>query len=389
MTRKCAYLLWLAALTIGWGAHASAQTAGTGAVTGTGGALSSSPASEEGTGLIVTITKAGKKDFSDQKRLGTPIGLPACIDETIEVSVSGLPNSPQFPYLEVWYGTGMGSCNQADRATRVNAAQNCTRLTASTDGQQINSYTVLNTEVKIGPVCDLNAEKTMGSKQGPQTLWFLLLRSQGSAEAAMFYRAFTINIDTVAPDPPTKINEPSGQTDIRLTWELANSATNYWVFADFSEGSLQGDADDADAGTAIGDGCVSRYLREGARVVIDAQAPGLLIRETDSITTEMSFDARDFNGVKKIAVAVAAQDLAENVGVLSRPVCMSVKETTGFWDRYKTPEGNGPGGLAEPGCACSAPGGTHPSRPGAVLAAPVALLLVGAYARRRIRRRAR
>lgn len=400
MTRKSANLLWLAAWMIGWGAHASAQTAGTGAVTGAGGSLSSSPASEEGTGLIVTLVKAGGEDFSDQKRFGTPIGLPACTEGSIDVTVSGLPNSPQFPYLEVWYGTGMGDCDAADRATRVNSAQNCTRLSASTDGQQINSFTVLNTTVKIAPVCDLNAERTSGTKQGPQTLWFLLLRSQGSAEAAMFYRAFTINIDTVAPDPPTELNNPSGQTDIRLTWTLANSATNYWVFADYSEGALVGEEDDSDAGVADGgtgtagsgsaaaNGCTSNYLRKGARIPVEARPPGLLVRETDSISTEMSFDGRDFEGVKKVPVAVAAEDLAGNVSVMSDVSCITVEQTTGFWDRYKSPDGDSAGGVAEPGCACSTPG-AHPNSPGLVLAAPIALLVVGAYARRRIRRRAR
>jgi hypothetical protein len=391
MTRKCAYLLWLAALMIVGGTQVSAQTAGT-TSTGTGGTLSSTPAAEEGTGLIVTMVRAGGEDFSEQKRAGTPLGLPACTEGSIEVSVSGLPNSPQFPYLEVWYGTGQGACNQADRATRVNSAQNCTRLTATTDGQQINSFTVLNTKVQIQPVCDLNAEKLTGSKQGPQTLWFLLLRSQGSAEAAMFYRAFTINIDTVAPFAPINVNDPSGQSEIVLQWELSNSATNYWVYADYSEGSLQ--AEDGDAGV-VGDAgaapinCSSSYLRAGAVIPINAAAPGLLIRETDSISKAMTFDGRDFGGVKNVAVAVAAQDLAGNVGVLSRVHCITVTETTGFWDRYKSPDGADGGGLAESGCACSVPGGTRPNRSGAVLAVPVALLLVGAYARRRIRRRAR
>jgi MYXO-CTERM domain-containing protein len=385
MTRKCAYQLWLAALMISWGAHAGAQTAGSNATTGTGGSLSSSPASEEGTGLVVTLVKAGGQDFSDQKRFGTPLGLPACINGTIEVTISGLPNSPQYPYLEVWYGTGMGQCNQADRATRVNSAQNCTRLTTDRDGQQINSFTVLNATVDIPPVCDLNAEKTTGTKQGPQTLWFLLLRSQGSAEAAMFYRAFTINIDTDAPDAPTKVSAGSGQTEIDVSWELpTTSITNFWVAADFSEGALM---DDSDAGPGSGE-CPSNYLRQDKRFDTNAEAPGLLIKATNSIATELTFSANDFQGAKLVPVAVAAQDLAGNVSVMSEVKCIKVTKTTGFWDRYKSPDGDSDGGLAEPGCACSTPG-AHPSSSGAILAAPVALLLVGAYARRRIRRRAR
>ena len=385
MTRKCAYRLWLAALMISWGAQAAAQSAGSSAPTGTGGSLASSPASEEGTGLVVTLVKAGGEDFSDQKRFGTPLGLPACKEGSIEVTISGLPNSPQYPYLEVWYGTGMGQCNQADRATRVNAAQNCTRLEAQRDGEQINSFTVLNTWVKIDPVCDLNAAETEGSKQGPQTLWFLLLRSQGSAEAAMFYRAFTINIDTVAPEAPTEINAGSGQTEIDVSWVLpTTSITNFWVAADFSEGAL---VDDSDAGVGSGE-CPSGYLRKGKIFDPNGRPPGLLIKSTNSIATELTFSADDFMGAKIVPVAVAAQDLAGNISVMSDVKCIKVTNTTGFWDRYKSPDGSSDGGLAEPGCACSTPG-ARPSSSGVVLAAPVALLLVGAFARRRIRRRAR
>jgi|GEM_PF-5040223 len=385
MTRKCAYQLWLAALMISWGAHAAAQTAGSSATTGTGGSLSSSPASEEGTGLIVTLVKAGGQEFSDQKRFGTPLGLPACSEGTIEVTISGLPNSPQYPYLEVWYGTGQGQCNDSMRSTRVNSAQNCTRLTTDRDGQQINSFTVLNAKVDIPPVCDLNAEKTTGTKQGPQTLWFLLLRSQGSAEAAMFYRAFTINIDTDAPDAPTKVSAGSGQTEIDVSWELpTTSITNFWVAADFSEGAL---VDDSDAGTASSE-CPSNYLRKDKRFDPNAKPPGLLIRATNSIATELTFSANDFQGAKIVPVAVAAQDLAGNISVMSEVKCIKVTNTTGFWDRYKSADGSSDGGLAEPGCACSTPG-ARPGKPGVVLAAPFALLLVGAYARRRIRRRAR
>lgn len=385
MTRKCAYRLLLAALTISWGAQAAAQSAGSTATTGTGGSLASSSASEEGN-LIVTLVKAGGEEFSDQKRFGTPLGLKACKHGKIEVTVAGLPNSPQYPYLEVWYGTGQGQCNQADRATRVNAAQNCTRLGTNRDGEQINSFTVLNVEVDIPPVCDLNAEQTTGTKQGPQTLWFLLLRSQGSAEAAMFYKAFTIRIDTDPPDAPTNVEAGKGQTEIDVRWELpTTNITNFWVAADYSEGALIDE--DADAGAEMGD-CVSNYLKAGKSFDPDAKAPGLLIRATNSIATEMTFDGRDFQGVKRVPVAVAAQDLAGNVSVMSEVRCLTVTPTTGFWDRYKTPDGDSPGGVAEPGCACSAPG-TRANGSAVVLAVPVALLVVGGYVRRRIRRRAR
>jgi MYXO-CTERM domain-containing protein len=390
MTRKSAYLLWLAALMIGWNTPASAQFAGT---TGsTAGSLSSAPSAEDGN-LIVSMVKAGGEEFTEQMRAGTPLGLRACIQGEIEVSISGLPNSPLYPYLEVWYATGNGACNQADRATRVVGAQNCTPLEHSRQNEQINSFSIFNTTVKIGPVCRLNSDQTNGAAQGPQTLFFLLLQSRGSAEAAAFYKAFTIRLDTDPPPAPDITEAGEGQTDIRLKWTLPTMTTNFYLAADYSMGALASeDGGDNDAGLILdagatpgGNGCSSQYLRAGNDFDPDARPPGLLVTSTDSIATEWSFNGMDFRGAKKVPVVVVAQDLAGNLSVQSQVACLTVTPTTGFWDRYQQ---GGAEGKVEPGCACSTPG-AHAGKASAWLAAPFALLVAGAFARRRIRRRAR
>lgn len=377
MTRKCAYLLSLAALLLSWGSRVAAQTAGT------GGSISSAPTNEDGN-FNVTLVKAGGEEFDPIER-NRPIGLAACIQGTIEVTLSGLPNSMQYPYLEVWYSTGAGNCQQGDRATRTAGSQNCTKLTHERENEQLNSFSYFNTEVDIQPVCRLNSEQTEGA-EGPQTLYFLFLQSKGSAEQAMFYRAFTLRIDTHPPTPPKIVEAGSGQTDIPLKWELPVSSTNFWIAADYSQGALVGDGTDAgvvDAGAGA-DNCQSNYLKQGERFDPDARPPGLYVRETGSISTEWSFDGSVFQGAKRVPVVVVAQDLAGNLSPQSQVVCLTVTPTTGFWSRYK----QGEGGDAEPGCACSAPGAPTRRR-GLVLAAPAFVLLVGAYARRRIRRRAR
>ncbi|HET8939461.1 MAG TPA: hypothetical protein VFN67_38710 [Polyangiales bacterium] len=376
MTRKCAYLLWLAALIVSWGPRASAQTAGT------GGSVSSAPTAEDGN-FNVDLIKAGGKDFNPQERTGRPIGLAACIEGSIEVTLSSLPNSAAYPYLEVWYSTGSGNCQMGDRATRTSGSQNCTKLEHSKESEQVNSYRTFNTEIDIRPVCRLNAEQTEGA-EGPQTLYFLLLQSKGSAEQAQFYRAFTIKVDTHPPEPPKITLAGSGQTDIRLEWELPVSSTNFWVAADYSNGALTGDdAGVSDASVGSSD-CNSNYLHEGSKFEPDARPTGLYVRNTESISTSWSFDGALFKGVKRVPVVVVAEDLAGNLSRQSQVACITVEPTTGFWERYKASDG----GDAGPGCACSAPGAPT-RRSTALLATPVALLLVGAFVRRRIRRRAR
>jgi MYXO-CTERM domain-containing protein len=162
------------------------------------------------------------------------------------------------------------------------------------------------------------------------------------------------------------------------------SSTNFWVAADYSNGALTGDdAGVSDASVGSSD-CNSNYLHEGSKFEPDARPTGLYVRNTESISTSWSFDGALFKGVKRVPVVVVAEDLAGNLSRQSQVACITVEPTTGFWERYKASDG----GDAGPGCACSAPGAPT-RRSTALLATPVALLLVGAFVRRRIRRRAR
>jgi hypothetical protein len=342
------------------------------------------PVSEEGNGLIVTLVKAGRDDVSDQQPTRNLIGLRACVEGSIEVSIGGLPSSSKYPYLEVWYGTGSGLCNSPDRATRVDAAQNCTKLTTDRDGQLINGFSALSTKVQIAPLCELDADQTRGARQGPQKLYFLALRSQDSAEQADFYRAFTVDIDTLAPAAPTNVKGGSGGSENRVTWDrAAPGVTSLVVAADYDATSLLDDeALDIDAGLGSGE-CASSYLRAGEKISLAATAPSLRFRGADPTSTEMSFEDGDFEGVKQVAVAVSALDLAGNISVLSEVSCITVTGTRGLPGRTQSDAG----ALSDPG-GCSASGKLGSSA-SSVLAAPVALLFVGAYARRRARRRVR
>lgn len=402
MTRKCATLQWalLAALVVGWETPAWAQTAGSTSTTttGTGGTTatnSGSPGQEEGN-FSVTMVKAGGQPFSEQQRGSKPINLEACkgTDDkggTIEVAISAPGITASYPYLEVWYSTGSGNCQQGDRATRVTGSQNCTKLSHSKENGQLSGLSIFNVEVQIAPVCQLNSEKTQGL-DGPKTLYFLLLQSQGSTETAQFYKAFTIKVDTTPPEVPSISLAGTGLTDIPLKWNLPVTSTGFWLLADYSQGALAGNDFDAgpgaaaDAGVASSD-CSSNYLRKDDIFDPAVEAEGLFTHHITSPRTEYSFDGRMFDGVKKVPVVVVAEDLAGNLSKMSAPGCLTVTKTTGFWANYKQGGGEN-SGIAEPGCVCSVPG-TRTGRPSAVIAVPVGLLLAGAFARRRIRRRAR
>jgi MYXO-CTERM domain-containing protein len=393
MTGKSATMQWalLAALLVGWAMPARAQLAGTGAVLATGGTgatNSGAPGQEDGT-INVTMVKAGGEEFAEQQRGSKPINLQACAQGTIEVTISAPGVTAMYPYLEVWYSTGSGMCQQGDRATRVTGSQNCTKLTHNKESGQLSGLSIFNVQVDIPAVCQLNSEKSEGL-DGPKTLYFLLLQSQGSTETAQFYKAFTIKVDTHPPEVPAISLAGSGETDIPLKWNLPVTSTGFWIAADYSQGALLGDSDAgpaaADGGAASAD-CSSNYLKDGERFDPAVKAEGLFTHHITSPTTEFSLDGRLFNGAKRVPIVVIAEDLAGNISNMSKPGCLTVTKTTGFWDRYKQGGGEN-GGLAEPGCACSVPG-ARSGRPSTVIAVPVALLLAGVFARRRIRRRAR
>lgn len=381
MTRKSARMLL--ALVAVWAQQASAQTAGSGAGGSGSTTGTTSTATDDNGNMNVTMVEAGGEPFKETDRLGgVPINVLDCLQGTIKVTVSGLPNSSQYPYLEVWYASGTGNCNQSDRATRVSVESRCTKLELSREDSRINNRQYYDVVVPIAPVCQLNSENR--GSDGQKTLWFLALKSEGSAEEAVNYRSFNFKVDTDPPDPPVIEMAGSGESDIRLAWSLpAGDPKRFWVVADVSGGALVDE--DLDGGVGIADGCSSSYLASGKNFDPSSRPEGLFVDTFEMATTEASYSADQLRNLMKVPVVVVAGDLAGNPSPMSDLACLSVVETNGFWDSYKT---NGGADTAEPGCACSAPGAAGRSA-GAWTAVPVALLLGGAYARRRTRRRAR
>jgi MYXO-CTERM domain-containing protein len=384
MTRKSATML-LAVIAL-WARPAFAQSTGT---AGSGSTVTNNASGTVKGNITVLLSKVGTTNFDSTRP--HPLGLDDCINKKLTVSLSNLPNSVQYPYLEVWWATGTSMCEAGDRGSRTPSTNQCTKLTHNKEDQKFNALTTAAVEVEFRPVCQLNAEQTGGS-DGKKEIYFILLSSKGSSEAATFYGSLNFDLDLSPPPVPAITEHGSGMTDIRLAWSQStggDTGIKYWVAADWSQGALMRDGGaattDNDGGIANTE-CPSNYLVKGYRLDPEARPTGLFVKDTTA--TEYSFTAENFHGATLVPAAVVAQDLAGNVSALSEVVCLKVEPTTGFWGLYKQGDGGTASGLAEPGCACSAPG-AHSRRFTTLTILPVALLLAGGYARRRIRRRAR
>ncbi|MEY4578768.1 MAG: hypothetical protein RL701_3471 [Pseudomonadota bacterium] len=385
MTRYCAYLLVAlialeTQLAAAQGTGGSTGTGGTGATTSTG-----TPSTGSNGTIAIQVVEAGGRDYTDRtlNMPITPIGKIACDEDSITVALSHLPTSEAYPYLEAWYASGQGACNQATRNTRTTESQNCTKLEIGEDAGQIRGRTFYSVKVPLGPVCD---------SDGAKSIFFLGLRGQDSAEEAQFYGVLTFTLDTEPPSTAYNLYGGTGETQIPVKWSLPATSLYSWILIDteaqFAETS--GTEDNAsDAGTASAE-CTSAALRAGAPfdpTAPDAEStlpPGVLLRDLKGRATEVTLNGENWPN-KVAAVTVIAADRARNVTAMSEVACLKVVKTSGFWDKYRAN-----GGTAEPGLGCSV-SGVSGSRASAFAGTALPLLgLVGlALIRRRIRRRAR
>jgi hypothetical protein len=383
MTRYCAYLL--VALIALETQLAAAQ--GTGGITGIGGTgattSTGTPSTGSSGGIGIQVVKAGGRDYTDigLNSPATPIGKIACDEGSITVTVSRLPTSEAYPYLEAWYASGQGACNQANRNTRMTENQNCTKLDIGDDAGQIRGRTFYNVKVPIGPLC---------GSDGAKSIFFLGLRSQDSAEEAQFYGVLTFTLDTEPPGPAYNVHGGTGETQIPVEWSLPATSLYTWILIDtqaqLSDGSDRTEGADAGTSDAL---CTSALLRKGAsfdpndELAKSTLPEGIVLKEFDGRATKTTFNGEDWPN-KVAAVTVIAADRARNVSTMSEVACLKVVKTSGFWDKYRANGGN-----AEPGFGCAASGVSTRSAGFAATALPLLGLVGFALIRRRIRRRAR
>lgn len=365
-------------------ATAFAQLAGSRSVVAGAGATTGTAATQPGN-LVVRLIKTGGQEFTDKNTWApiTEVGKNACDQGTLTVTIGSLPIVDTYPFVEAWLGTGQGMCEKGDRNSRSatsGSSTNCTRIPLPNEGRMIpRPFATL----------DVPLSDEICANEGEKSLYFLAMKSQNSADNAMYYGVLKFTLDKTAPSAANNVRGGPGETQIKVEWNLPETTQWVWIFADTNatRSTPQEDAGDIDAGSS-GSDCHSTFFREGGEIdpklLSGATVPdGVLRTEEDRKVSSHTYSGLDeFFGRKLAAVAVVVGDRAKNPSKISNVLCVDVVKTVGFWDRYQNN-----GGTAEPGCACSAPGARSAGL-GALAVLPM-LGIVGVLAARQRRRRGR
>jgi MYXO-CTERM domain-containing protein len=324
---------------------------------GTGGTGSSNTTTTTTGGISVQLKTVGDQAYTSQAFRRTPLGKTQCdknVDLTFRLSLLAI-GAAAPKYIEVYQGV---SCYSSDAKDGI--GDDCDRITYFNR----NSSSIQDIMLPLKDFC---------TAEGDVTLWFLPVNTLNSTATIMPYGVFELPLDVIPPNAPTNVKGGNGETQIRVTWERAdtNIARNYviWdpkpitdttpvdsgVAADGGDGAgaagSGGSEDDGGTDTgSVDPSCVSPLLNPGAMIDIDNLPKGLHKKEAVGDVESFELSGDDINS-PRAAVAVVARDLAGNVSVLSNVACVNVVDTSGFWDEYKVN-----GGDAEAGCACSLPG---------------------------------
>jgi MYXO-CTERM domain-containing protein len=302
-------------------------------------------------GIGVQLRTVGDQAYTSQAFRKTPIGKTQCdknVDLTFRLSLlaigSGAPK-----YIEVYQGVNCYSSEAKD-----GIGEDCDRITYFNR----NSSSIQDIMLPLKDFC---------TAEGDVTLWFLPVNTLNSTATIQPYGVFELPLDVIPPNAPTNVKGGNGETQIRVTWERAdtNIARNFVIWdpkpitdttpVDSGVAADSGAGAEDDGGTnpetgSVDPSCVSPLLKPGEMIDLDNLPKGLHKKQAYGDVESLELSGDEINS-PRAAVAVVARDLAGNVSVLSNVACVNVVDTSGFWDDYKIN-----GGGAEAGCACSLPG---------------------------------
>lgn len=296
------------------------------------------------------------------------LGIADC-ERNAEIVIN-LPSVPDKQSLDIYKGEG---CNATTRDTEDES--NCTFI----ENVELNSTRdvkiMLNTSQLVSNCGD-------GTSSAPK-LWFIAVDSSAvNEDVGTDYGFIPINIDTSAPDAPTRVSAGSGENTIPVSWSIGDEEVDhFYIYVDSgtggaSDASIASDSSADDGGSSTGgssSSCGSGRLVEGA---IGDDLPSTLRLSASLGATETDYDLNpDQVGGETAAVAVVAVDRAGNQSPLSEVVCVTIVPTDGFLDLYEMEAGH----PIEQGCPCSAIG------PAQAQAAWPIVLALGWVARRRRR----
>jgi len=387
--------------------------------------LAAAPAAAQSI-TISTVQVAGREGIDESATVPHPINIEECAaDAEVSFRVSNIPTAQN---TLVFYRGGAGeTCNQV--TLRDGEGTDCEHL-ASLDVDISNRSMIDFTFVASDLVDCVNDE----NDDIDFAIFLLAMESPGTADVADRWGSFELGVDRERPPAPTDVRAGSGDTQIEVRWDYAESGESLrrfeiWVDDGMAmaiptdggggdagpvsdagpltdagpavdagdAGGVDGgmDAGPTDAGPATMDGgpatmgdalasptCGSTGFVPGGVFPAD-QSPTACTSNTGGGSgstcpseTSRSFDLNpaDFGlgfGATA-AVTVVAVDESENRSEIGSIACMTRVETIGLCDSV----------ACEGGCQCSAPGAPSDRPAGAALVA-VALVAGLHYRRRR------
>lgn len=218
--------------------------------------------------------------------------------------------------LDVWRGAVGSNCNLM--TNRTLASMPCTHIAYFASLDADNTFDLSITEMMKGATA-CNATDASGSGQTYE-FFFIQSESSGNTTTETPFAKLPVRVDA---SRPVAVTIPDGRTNltgesVSVSWTPATGETEtiaYRVYTDT-------------AGTCTGDGGgTSSTLVPG-----ELPASGLTFRNAPGASSTISPETVGSEIGSSVVVAIAAVDVAGNVGKLSPLVCVSFVETEGFCD---------------------------------------------------------
>jgi hypothetical protein len=364
----------------------------------------------------VVLNEATIKTSFDNDRTFEPLSISHedCVSDqtyTFQVAITQPVGD-----LEVW----IGSACATPAAGTLTPPTGCRRLFTD-NALQSMTFDLRAQEIVAKSIGDgagtVDVCESTGSDDAKKVTLFFMLLISGDIVDGHIADTWSTNYDLIGPEPPENVTAGVGENGIPLEWDASDSddVSSYNFYCDPKAGGASatsttqaagddgGDAasdvgaagatSDAGTGAASGTGGAAGSSATGgtgaaggtvssAEGGINAECPSSVIiggqrpDEANQCGSQGDGTTGAASGLRNgeaYTVAVAGVDNLGNVGPLSTPVCGTPTDLIGFTGAYNNAGGRGGGG-------CSF---------GASSASSASILVLGALALRRIRRRFR
>ncbi len=331
--------------------------------------------------------------------------------------------------LEVWIGEGSADCSALGARNGTGGTAQCTRIYENGAPEQYMEIGITSREIaETGLGIDDCIDESASSEPRTVGIYFMLIRDPAVDVPGTDYAQWTqTKVDLLGPSPPTSVDATASDEAVDLEYKVPTNASDtvgFRFYCDDGTLELAESTTSAGAGGGGGNGGAGGLGGNGGAAGSGGDGGTTLIPVTATVTTSSSVStgvggggggtptgcagtvlkagdapnpawrscgsakgttgkgaATDLTNGVEYAIAVAAYDELDNVGVLSAVVCAKPFPVNDFYELYRQSGGEAGGGL----CACDVPGGRSAGGAAASLAA---VALTSALALRRARTRA-